>query len=110
MNTKYSFGKTVALPFDSAVARITDRVRDVGEREIGCTGAGERSQLGIELEAVRPRAGDQIHEHRDLAEARADVHERVTRADRHRDYAGVALAGRPVRQTAAARVREPQFE
>ena len=30
MNTRYSFGKTVTLPFDAALARVTDELAKVG--------------------------------------------------------------------------------
>jgi uncharacterized protein (DUF302 family) len=55
MNTRYSFGKTVALPFDSAVARITEELSKVGfgvltEIDVAAT---MKNKLGTEMPPYR---------------------------------------------------------
>ena len=55
MNTRYCFGKIVALPFDSAVARITEELSKVGFgvlTEIDVAGTMKK-KLGTEMPPYR---------------------------------------------------------
>jgi uncharacterized protein (DUF302 family) len=55
MNTRYSFGKTTALPFDAALARVTDELSKVGfgvltEIDVQAT---LKKKLGLEMAPYR---------------------------------------------------------